>query len=76
MATRKRKAPWDRPKPRRSRSTTLSAADRKKARARARRAGRRYPNLVDNMAAAREKTSSKRRSEAGRRELARHEGRT
>jgi hypothetical protein len=67
MATRKRKAPWDRPKPRRTKSTKLSAAARKRARSRARRAGRRYPNLVDNMIAAKkEKAAPKTRSTAKR----------
>ena len=46
-------APWERanPKPKAARSK-LSAAARDAARARARKAGRRYPNLIDNMWAA------------------------
>ena len=43
--------PWKRPRPAKPR-TKLSAAAIAWARARAARAGRRYPNLVDNMAAA------------------------
>jgi hypothetical protein len=47
-------SPWDRanPKPKSAR-TNLTAAAKEKARARAHEAGRRYPNLVDNMWAAR-----------------------
>ena len=43
--------PWKRPKPAKS-STPLSEDDKRAARQRAERAGRRYPNLVDNMWAA------------------------
>lgn len=73
MATTKRKAPWDRAKPKRTRSTKLSAADKKKARSRAKRAGRRYPNLVDNMNAAKKKKKAapKKRSAAKRKAPAR-----
>lgn len=44
--------PWKRRKPA-GKSTPLSTAQVEAARARAARAGRRYPNLVDNMWAAR-----------------------
>jgi hypothetical protein len=45
--------PWERksPKPKTAR-TPLTAASKTKARARAKAAGRKYPNLVDNMWAA------------------------
>jgi hypothetical protein len=55
MATKK-KAPWDRPPPKKAgkkKSTSLSSAQKKHAAARAKKAGRSYPNLVDNMAEAR-----------------------
>lgn len=46
--------PWERPNPRPpGQRTRLSAEAREKARARAEEAGRPYPNLVDNMWAAR-----------------------
>lgn len=51
-------APWDKKNPRK-RSKKLTAAQKKKARAKAKKKGRRYPNLVDNMNAA--KKSKKRR---------------
>ena len=54
----KRKAPWKKPAPKQSRHTKLSPADKAKARRSAKRAGRPYPNLVDNMRAA----SAKKRS--------------
>lgn len=51
MATR-RTPPWEKPKPKASKGRTKLSADSVKwAKARARKAGRKYPNLVDNMAA-------------------------
>lgn len=50
MAAPKRKAPWKRANPRAGgRHKRLTAAERASARNRARRAGRHYPDLVDNM---------------------------
>ena len=54
----KRRPPWKRRNPRKAKgkpSTHLSTADKAKARRRAKRAGRRYPNLVDNMRVAAQK---------------------
>ena len=45
-------APWKRKPPAGTKKKTLTPAWRAKARARARAAGRKYPNLVDNMWAA------------------------
>ena len=42
-----KKAFWDKPNPKKK-STGLTDAQKKAARARAKRAGRPYPNLVDN----------------------------
>jgi len=63
MAT-KRKEPWERPNPRPARKKKkLTAPQKKSAKDRARRAGRPYPNLVDNMrAASKKKTAKKTRS--------------
>ncbi len=47
-------APWKKPKPKKSSKTKLTPASIAKAKAAAKRAGRRYPNLVDNMNAARQ----------------------
>src|SRR6201985_121391 len=50
--TSKSRAPWERPNPREQSgkaSTHLAPAQKSAAKARARRAGRPYPNLVDNM---------------------------
>jgi hypothetical protein len=52
MAARKRKdsqPPWDHPAPTSSPHTHLSAAGKRAAKNRAKKAGRPYPNLVDNM---------------------------
>ena len=50
----RRKPPWERPAPKAKRKQKrLTPAKKAKAKARARKAGRRYPNLVDNMRAAR-----------------------
>jgi hypothetical protein len=49
----KKTPPWDKPNPvKASARTHLSPAQKKEAKARADAAGRRYPNLVDNMAVA------------------------
>ncbi|QIP01553.1 DUF6321 domain-containing protein [Bradyrhizobium symbiodeficiens] len=56
------RAPWKRSNPRKragKASRHLSPAQKSAAKARARRAGRRYPNLVDNMRMAAKKTSRK-----------------
>ena len=52
-------APWDKKNPRK-RSKKLTAAQKKKAKMNAKKKGRRYPNLVDNMNAAKKKKSKKR----------------
>lgn len=51
----RRAPPWKRAAPKRKRSKRLTPARKQKAKAMARKAGRRYPNLVDNMRAARAK---------------------
>jgi hypothetical protein len=48
----KRKAVWEKPAPKNSLHKALSPAKKKAAKSAARRAGRPYPNLVDNMRAA------------------------
>lgn len=45
--------PWNKSGPKPDQSAKLSAASIAWARARAKAAGRRYPNLIDNMAATR-----------------------
>jgi hypothetical protein len=49
-----KKEVWDTPNPKKK-STKLTPAQKAKAKAAAKKAGRPYPNLVDNMAAARKK---------------------
>jgi hypothetical protein len=62
MPTRKKaskrntKAVWENPAPKNSSHTALSPAKKKAAKSAARRAGRPYPNLVDNMRAAKAKS--------------------
>jgi hypothetical protein len=49
-----KRPPWKRPNPKpKAARKKLSAAAKEKARARAQKAGRRYPNLVDNLWASR-----------------------
>jgi hypothetical protein len=50
----KKKDVWDKPNPKKK-SSSLSPAQKKSAMARAKAAGRSYPNLIDNMAAGRKK---------------------
>jgi hypothetical protein len=57
MATGRKKAVWKRPAPATAKHTALSPADKNKARAAAKRAGRPYPNLVDNLRVAKAKKS-------------------
>lgn len=49
-----KKKVWDKPNPKKK-STPLTAAQKTKAKAAAKKAGRPYPNLVDNMRASRGK---------------------
>jgi hypothetical protein len=49
----KKKQVWDKKRPKSlGKSKKLTAAQKSKAKARAKKAGRKYPNLVDNMWAA------------------------
>lgn len=50
----KKKEVWDKPNPKKK-STPLTDKQKASAKARAKKAGRPYPNLVDNMAASRKK---------------------
>jgi hypothetical protein len=54
MPAKKRRPPWKKanPKAKAGTSRKLSAKHKASARASAKKAGRRYPNLVDNMKAA------------------------
>jgi hypothetical protein len=52
MPATKKKVPWKKPAPKKSRHTKLTAKSKAKARAAAKKAGRKYPSLVDNMNAA------------------------
>lgn len=51
----KKKAVWDKPAPKGQVSKKLSSSQKASAKSAAKKAGRPYPNLVDNMAAARKK---------------------
>jgi hypothetical protein len=55
----KRKAPWKKAAPKSARHTSLSPAQKARAKRSAKRAGRPYPNLVDNMQAAKGRTSKR-----------------
>lgn len=56
------KEPWKKAAPKTSRHTKLTSQSRKNAKTTARRAGRKYPNLVDNMNAAKKQRSRKKSS--------------
>ena len=66
--------PWKRKNPKK-RSTSLSPKQKSAARARARSAGRRYPNLVDNMAVARKRKTNSTRKRGARSARSRRGGR-
>jgi|SRR5262245_8965882 len=82
MTVSRRRPPWKRPNPRaKSRRRRLTAGQKTAARRRAKRAGRRYPNLVDNMQAASRAAKGRKTKDprggltaAGRAEFARKTG--
>jgi hypothetical protein len=53
MGGRNAKAPWDKPNPK-NKSSKLTSSQKSKAKARAKKAGRPYPNWVDNTWASRQ----------------------
>ena len=55
MAAKKKTPPWNKKKPKGRKPTKLTAAKKASAKAAAKKAGRRYPNLIDNMRAAKKK---------------------
>jgi hypothetical protein len=63
MPVKTRKPPWKKKNPRKAagrKAQKLTAEQKEAARARAERAGRRYPNLIDNMWAAQRGAASTR----------------
>ena len=62
--TASRKAPWRKPNPKAQtkKSRKLTPAQKSAAKARAKTAGRPYPNLVDNMAVAKTANARKRKA--------------
>ena len=59
MPAAKKKVPWKKPAPEKTRHTTLSPAQKAAAKRSAQKAGRPYPNLVDNMKVAKKKKAAK-----------------
>lgn len=59
MKAGSQKAPWKKKAPKGTRRTKLTPAKKEKAKSMARKAGRSYPNLVDNMRAAKEQKGRK-----------------
>jgi hypothetical protein len=55
MAKRKKSQPWEHAAPRKAGHAKLTPAKKAAAKRRAKRAGRPYPNLVDNMYEAQKK---------------------
>ena len=53
--------PWRKKRPHKGKPHKLSAEDKQAAKTRAAKAGRRYPNLIDNMWAASRHKAKKRR---------------
>lgn len=50
---------WDKPAPKKSRHTKLTAKSKSAAKRTAKKAGRKYPSLVDNMNAAKKQRAGK-----------------
>ena len=61
------KAPWKKPAPKGARNSTLTSSQKALAKRSAKRAGRPYPNLVDNMQAAKRGGSRQKRATKSRR---------
>jgi hypothetical protein len=59
MTSQGEKVPWKKPAPRKSRHTKLSPAGKASAKKAAKKAGRPYPTLVDNMNAAKKQRARK-----------------
>ncbi len=59
MPAKSKKKPWKKDAPKKSKSTKLTPASKAKAKKSAKKAGRKYPNLVDNMKAAKEQRGGK-----------------
>jgi hypothetical protein len=58
MTAAKKPPPWERKAPpKKGPPAKLTEAEKRRARARAEAAGRRYPNLVDNLAILKERTA-------------------
>jgi hypothetical protein len=55
MKAAKAKAPWNKPAPKKTKHKTLTPAEKQAAKRSAKKAGRPYPNLVDNMKVAKKK---------------------
>ena len=55
MTTKRKENPWKKAPPKKAAHKKLTPAQKRSAKTSAKRAGRPYPNLVDNMRAAREK---------------------
>ena len=60
-----RKEPWDKPAPKKSRHTKLTPKSKAKAKTAAKKAGRKYPSLVDNMNAAKKQRASSKHKATG-----------
>jgi hypothetical protein len=60
------KEPWEKPAPKKSRHTKLTPKSKAKAKASARKAGRKYPSLVDNMNAAKKQRAQGRTSKGAK----------
>ena len=58
-AKKKKKAPWEKPAPGKSSHTKLTPKSKARAKAAAKKAGRKYPSLVDNMNAAKKQRAAK-----------------
>ncbi len=58
--TTAKKAPWDKKNPKKSKESKgkMTSAEKTEAKARAKKAGRAYPNLVDNMAVLKKKKAA------------------
>ena len=55
MAAKKKTPPWEKKTPKKRSRSKLTTSQKTSAKGAAKKAGRRYPNLIDNMRAAKKK---------------------
>jgi hypothetical protein len=70
MPSKKSAEPWEKPVPKKSKHTKLTPASKAKAKRAAKKAGRKYPSLVDNMNATKKQRGTAEKKPGGKKSSA------